>query len=95
MNNKRYFSSISYLFLFACLLFVMLGDINGQKTVTKAARKEAMKKRKHDEIIRKAKTETSKIKERNRKETKSDKIKKLVNEHMNTAKNAKYNRQEL
>ena len=54
-----------------------------------------MKKRKHDEIIRKAKTETSKIKERNRKETKSDKIKKLVNEHMNTAKNAKYNRQEL
>ena len=92
MNSKRQLLFISF-FLFVSLLLQDLGY--GQKTVTKAAKKEAIKRRKHEEALRKAMSETQKIKDRNRKETKSNKIKKLVDEHMKNAKSARFTRLEL
>ena len=95
MGFKMRFPS---LFIFFSLLlcapnFLDLQLVSGQKTVTKAAKKEAIKKRKHEEAMRKAKVETQKIKDR--KETNSDKIKKMVDDHMRNAKSAKLSRSEL
>ena len=66
-------------FLTVLIFFVLLINSQGQKTSTKAARKDAMKKKAHEAAMKEAQKNTATLK--NRKETVSDKIHKTVKDH--------------
>ena len=70
---------ISFLIVLICLLFTF-----GQRTSTKAAKKDAMKKRAHEAAVKEANFNSGSMK--NRPETLTDKITKRVKSHLKSQK---------